>query len=153
VILFLAPLFWVGGCYSRGAEEPSPSKDTVTPGVHEHKAPHGGILVELGEEFAHVELVLDREQGRMTAYVLDGEAENAIRVALPELEITALREVNTLRLAAVANVMTGETVGNTSEFVVQSDTVKSIRNDDDGILTTITVRGVSFENVKFSFKQ
>jgi hypothetical protein len=46
-----------------------------TGAVHEHTAPHGGSLVEFGEEFAHIELVLDSATGVLTAYVLDGEAE------------------------------------------------------------------------------
>ena len=37
----------------------------------------GGTLVELGNEFAHVELVLDSNAGSLTAYVLDGEAQES----------------------------------------------------------------------------
>ena len=53
---------------SKKAEEPTAK--------HEHHAPHHGALEVLGDEFAHVELVLDEKTGRLTAYVLDGEAEN-----------------------------------------------------------------------------
>src|SRR5205085_2013512 len=67
------------------AAPPSPPKDATA--GHEHTAPHHGQLVELGEEFAHVELVLDRKAGRLTAYVLDGEAEQPVRVTQPTLTL------------------------------------------------------------------
>jgi hypothetical protein len=43
---------------------------------HVHTAPHGGLLVEVGDHQFNVELVIDREIGRIAAYVLDGHAEN-----------------------------------------------------------------------------
>ena len=46
--------------------------------AHEHKPPHSGTLVEFGEEFAHLELVLDAATGTLKAYALDGEAEKAV---------------------------------------------------------------------------
>ena len=46
---------------------------------HEHTAPHGGTLVVFGNEFAHIELVLDQTTGKLTAYVLDGEAEKSVQ--------------------------------------------------------------------------
>ena len=50
---------------------------------HEHTAPHGGTLVALGEEFGHLELLLNKETGELTAYVLDGEAEKPVRLGAP----------------------------------------------------------------------
>ena len=32
---------------------------------HEHTAPHGGTLVVFGDEFAHIELVLDQTTGKL----------------------------------------------------------------------------------------
>jgi hypothetical protein len=42
------------------------------PKAHEHKTPHGGTAIELGEEAFHVELVKE-DPGTLSAYVLDGE--------------------------------------------------------------------------------
>ena len=44
--------------------------------------------MELGEEAFHLELVAE-EPGRLSAYVLDGEMENFIRIAAPTFEIVA----------------------------------------------------------------
>ncbi|MBK7495896.1 MAG: hypothetical protein IPI28_11060 [Candidatus Omnitrophica bacterium] len=39
---------------------------------HHHAAPHGGTMVALGDHMAHLELVLDSQNGTLTAYILDG---------------------------------------------------------------------------------
>ena len=60
--------------------------------AHEHHAPHKGTLVEFGEEFAHLELVIDAATGRVSAYVLDGEAEKSVRIGQTgEIEIKVVK--------------------------------------------------------------
>jgi len=44
------------------------------PHVGHHSPQHGGALVPIGESTAHLEFVLDPEDGMLTMYVLDGEA-------------------------------------------------------------------------------
>lgn len=148
------------GSPSSSASEPSPtaavapasdSDDDVDHG-HEHTAPHGGTLIELGEEFAHVELVLDSAAGRLTAYVLDGEAESAVRIADAELRFTlqppAVGPLDVV-LAAVPNPLSGETVGDTSQFAA---TVPALRGVEEffGSLHGVTVRGQAFSDLVFS---
>jgi hypothetical protein len=147
LVLSLPPA--VGGCSSRAPADPSFSEEKEVPKEHEHKAPHGGSLIELGEEFAHVEVVIDNEKTKVTAYVLDGEAEQPVRIKQPELQITVDPPGLTLKLAAVANLMTGETVGDTSEFAVPTEWLKLIADGRDATLREITVRGSTFENVPF----
>ena len=127
--------------------------------AHEHHAPHKGTLVEFGEEFAHLELVIDAQTGKISAYALDGEAEKAVRIAQKEIEIKVAKaekagsgpaEAFTITLKAQASVLSGEKVGDTSEFAGQSDMLKGLVNFD-GVLVTITIKGKAFENVKFNF--
>lgn len=119
---------------------------------HEHKAPHGGTAVVLGKEAYHLELVRDAATGKLSAYVLDGEMENFIRVAAPALEIvaTVAGAKQTLTLAAVANPATGEKIGDTSLFEVTADWLKTTATFD-ATLTTLTVRGTTFAAVAFNF--
>jgi len=145
---------WTAGC---GKEEPAGAPGPAVAGApsgHEHAAPHGGTLIELGEEFAHVELVLDRATGEVTAYVLDGEAEKPVPVAQPSLAFSgrAGGQAFTFELAAVARRLTGETVGNTSEFRGRS---KELRGADrfEASLTAITVKGRAFSPVAFRFPE
>ncbi len=114
-------------------------------GHHEHLAPHGGALQVLGEEFAHVELVFDPKSGRLTAFVLDGEAESPVRVAHPSIDLTVGGEK--IELRAVASPLTGETVGDTSQFEGASERLRGA-TQFDGVLRTITARGVKFDDVR-----
>lgn len=123
---------------------------------HHHTAPHGGTLVVLGEEAAHVELLLDNKEGQLTAYVLDAEAEKAIRIVQPEIEmVLSGKDAKTtvpLKLAAVSNPLTGEKVGDSSEFAVKDDKLKNLKRFDVTI-KSITLRGVKFDNVKSPFPE
>jgi hypothetical protein len=129
---------------------------------HEHTAPHGGTLVVLGEEFAHLELVLDPGAGSLTGYILDGEAENAVRIGQEGIEIKindslppgggSDRSGYVLTLKAVSNVLTGETAGDTSEFAAQSDKLKGVQKFD-AVISVINVKGQTFRNTGFRFPE
>lgn len=116
---------------------------------HEHKAPHNGTLIVLGEEFAHIELVLDSDKGLLTAYVLDGEAENPIRITQESFVMEGIAPVN---FHAVNNPLTGESIGDTSEFAAQSDVYKGVKNFK-GTLDQLTLKGQDFKNIEFSFPE
>jgi hypothetical protein len=120
-------------------------------GHHDHAAPHGGTLVELGNEFAHLELVVDTATGALTAYVLDGGAENAVRIAAPTiaLELTpAGGSPAAVTLSAKANTLSGETVGDTSQFAGTAPAMKGV-TQYAAVLRSLTVRGQTFENIDF----
>lgn len=128
--------------------------------AHEHTAPHGGTLVVLGDEFAHLELVHDSKEGKLTAYVLDGEAENPIRIDQEDIELRinikdsgGMRGGKSdfpLRLKAVSNVLTGEIQGDTSEFGGQSDRLKGVASLD-AVIVSITIKDKEFKDVTFNF--
>ena len=129
---------------------------------HEHTAPHGGTLVVLGEEFAHLELVLDPGAGSLTGYILDGEAENAVRIGQEGIEIKVKdtlppegetdRAGYVLILKAVSNVLTGETAGDTSEFAARSDKLKGVQKFD-AVISVINIKGQTFRNTGFRFPE
>lgn len=155
----------LSGCASPPADEPAPPAATAVeaPAVadaeraadadgqadHDHVAPHGGALAELGDHYAQIEAVVDPETGRLTLYVLDGEAERPYRITQPHVvsEVITAGEPFVVQLEAVASVLTGERVGDTSEFrgtapELAGATTASIR------VETITVRGQTFDNVR-----
>ena len=123
--------------------------------VHEHHPPHQGVLIVLGEEFAHLELVLDQITGTLTAYSLDGEAENAIALEQAEIELHITppggAELD-VSLKAVENPLTGEIVGNTSQFSGQADALKGLTKFS-GVVSTVTSRGENFKKVTFGFPE
>ena len=114
---------------------------------HEHTAPHGGTLVVFGDEFAHIELVLDQTTGKLTGYVLDGEAEKPVRLSQKTVELKIHREDTesdfTLQLSGVANVLTGETEGDTSQFAAQSEALKGA-SEFHAEIVSIDIKGQMF---------
>jgi hypothetical protein len=82
--------------------------------------------------------------------VLDGHAENFVRLAAPTLELVAMPggKFTPLTLKAVANPGTGEKVGDTSQFEVQADWLKTT-GSFAGIFT-IEIKGTVFKDVAFS---
>jgi hypothetical protein len=119
---------------------------------HEHKAPHGGTPVALGNEAYHLELVRDAATGTLQAYVLDGEMDNFIRCAATSFDIIATVNgaAQTLVFKPVANSVTGETVGDTAQFAAQADWLKATGNFD-ATLQSLAIRGTTFAGVKFNF--
>ena len=146
--LLLPSLAVVTGC----ARKPADAAAGAKPHKHEHKAPHGGTAIVLGDELYHVELVRNAETGTLQAFVFDGELEKFIRTSAPSLEIVATVKgaPQTLTLKAVANPATGETVGDTALFETQADWLKTT-GEFDAVLKSIAIRGRTFSDVKFNF--
>lgn len=123
-------------------------------GHHEHSAPHGGTLVEFGDEFAHLELVLEPATRLLTVYALDGEAERPVRVTEPaiDFEITLPNGGDTfvVRLSAVENALTGERVGDSSQFTA---TVPALKGTSMfvGRVVDVRLRGERFTGIPFEF--
>jgi len=138
-----------GGC--------SKTEKTSTPApeaVHTYKphSLHGGTLVKLGQDEYCIELALDMPAGKLQAYIMDGEAEDFVRVPEKSFEITARlpgRE-EVLTLKAVPNAATGETVGDTALFEVDSDWLKTTP-EFDAVIKELTVGGNKYQNIAFNF--
>ncbi len=119
--------------------------------TREHTAPHGGTLIAFGEEFAHLELVLDASNGELTAYALDGEAEKSVQIAQTEIEIEVENPRRfSIKITARENALTGEKLGATSEFRAASDELKNLK-EFDARIKSITIRGREFKNTHFNF--
>lgn len=121
---------------------------------HVHKAPHGGTLVVLGEEFAHLELVLDPAAGQLTGWIVDGCAENAIRLAQPTIELKVGKDAAAfdVTLAATENALTGEKTGDSSQFGGSAPGLKGLARFD-GVVKSVTVKGQTFKDVAFRYPE
>lgn len=118
--------------------------------THQHAAPHGGMLVEVGNHQFNVEIVHDAATGTLTLYTLDAHAENFVRTAMPaiELSVTAGGQTRILTLHPVANAATGETVGATSQYQAEAAWLKGT-SGLTGIITRLDFNGAAFEQVPF----
>jgi hypothetical protein len=125
---------------------------------HHHEAPNGGTLIAIGDHFAHVELVLNKEEGRLTAYVLDGGAEKPVRLKQESLVIEAVipkeggATTETLTLRPVSSVLTGEKVGDTSQFEFGFPALKGVEKFEGTLLNT-TIKGKTTDKVAFKFPE
>jgi hypothetical protein len=124
---------------------------------HAEKGPHDGALVAIGEDAAHLELVLDAETGKLTAYVLDGEAKAAVGIKQESLTIAftvakegdkkdELPEQSTIALTPVNPADDGTA----NEFAGQSDELKNVK-EFDAALTGITVGGKEHKGINFNY--
>jgi hypothetical protein len=122
---------------------------------HAHKAPHGGTLIELGDHVAHLELVLDAKTGKLTAYVLDSGAEKGVRLKQKDIQIK-INDINEedadvkLTLKAVANVLTGEKEGDSSEFTGQHEKLIGAKHFE-GEIKKIKLKGEDLEDIDVDF--
>jgi hypothetical protein len=110
------------------------------------KTPHGGTAVQLGA-VAQLEFVHDPSSGLLTAYVLDAGGRDVMRIPAKTitLEVTPPGGTATpLVLNSTANGLTGDTVGNSSQF---GGTLASLK----GVTSfTGSVKDAAFGSEKFS---
>ena len=94
---------------------------------HGHEAgPHGGSIVELGDEEYHAEVVVDGKSHAMTVYVLGKDAKTATPVAAAEVTVV----VGEKQLVLKAVPQDGESAGKSSKFeLVDADSVDAIAKD------------------------
>ena len=141
------------GCQGRPSAEP-PSQPVDSHNHHHHSAPHGGTLVALAEAGAHLELLLNPQNGQLTIYVLDGEAEKAIfsqKVQELELEFSSPFQ-GTATLQALADPLTGETEEKTGTYQA---TIAELKGAEafEASLKSLVIQGKTLSNVELSFPQ
>lgn len=115
-------------------------------------APHGGTVLKLGT-VAHLEFVHDPSSGMLTAYVLDAAGTATMRSPAKAIavEVTPTGGAKvSLSLASTANGLTGDVVGNSSQFGGASPSLKGVTTFS-GVVTSFAAGGQTFTNVSFSY--
>lgn len=142
-----------GGCGQKESNPRAPTSQETAPSKHVHTAPHGGTLVEIGEHTYTIEFVRDAVAGKLSAYILDGHAENFIRISAKSFDVIATLPDGanrTLTLTATADPATGEKVGDTSLFEGHAEWLKTTATFDAAI-ARLNIRGTSVLQVAFNF--
>tara|TARA_B110000914_G_C15403856_1_gene418550 strand:- start:315 stop:794 length:480 start_codon:yes stop_codon:yes gene_type:complete len=121
--------------------------------AHNHPAPHGGQLVELGEHGSgfNLELVL-HEEGFLQIYVLDAHVQNFVRISANSIDIEITNQNGTTKnitCEPVEDPITGETVGNTSLFTSTERINKLLPLK--GVINRIDIMEFPYENVEINF--
>jgi hypothetical protein len=135
-----------------------PAKDSHSGHDHGHGHAHspkmGGQLVEIGDHLYNAELLSDRAAGKLTLWVLDGHAENFLRVTNESFTVvfTVGGKEEAVVLRAAANPATGERVGETAQFEGQAEVLKTA-GALMGRLPEATIRGKTFTDVSFQLEK
>ncbi|MGE0816235.1 MAG: hypothetical protein AB7O28_14440 [Vicinamibacterales bacterium] len=115
-------------------------------------SPHGGTVVALGTA-GQLEFVHDPSSGLLTAYILDGQGHAVMRIPARTitLEVTPPGgRAATLELMSTANGLTGDTVGNSSQFGGTAPSLKGV-TAFSGVVKDATVGGQTFHDIAFSY--
>lgn len=106
-----------------GCTPSSPSGKGHSHDLHEHptEGPHGGALIEWGDEEYHVEFIVDRDKKQATAYILDDSAKKAKPIATETLTLTLEHVSPPVTVTLKAEPMEGEAKGEASRFVGVDD--------------------------------
>lgn len=114
-------------------------------------APHGGTVVALGTA-GSLEFVHDPSTGTLTAYVLDGTGK-VTRIPAKAISVSvspAGGAATAVSLSSTANGLTGDTVGNSSQFTGTSAALKGV-TAFAGTVTEAAVGGETFKDVTFNY--
>ncbi len=115
-------------------------------------APHGGTVVKLGPA-ASLEFVHDPSNGMLTAYVLDGAGTATMRSPAKAIEVEVTPPGGakvTVALTSTANGLTGDTVGNSSQFGGAHPSLKGVAAFE-GVVKSFAAGGQTFTAVPFSY--
>ena len=125
------------GCGKDGGGYEEFQEDDVKPVTdaehdHEHNAPHGGQLIELGDHEYHAEVVMDHDEHKFTVYILDAHAEAAQAIDAKEitLNMTLGDKPEQFKLAAARQKTDPE--GKSSRFeLVDDELVHEFLEEED----------------------
>jgi hypothetical protein len=118
----LVAAFPLAGCRRSSTEnEPRTAAPAYqsSAGEHEHpsEGPHGGQLVELGNEQYHAEIVHDHSAGTVTVYLLDAAAEKPVPIDARELTINLKHGGRPEQFKLTASPDADDRPGRSSRFV------------------------------------
>jgi hypothetical protein len=105
----------VAGC---GKEPVAKKDDHKAADSHDHpsEGPHHGMLIELGSEDYHAELVHDDAAHKVTIYLLDDKAKGAVPVAEKDVKVNVVLAGAASQYVLPAAPLDGESDGKSSRF-------------------------------------
>lgn len=128
--------------------------------AHHHTAPNGGTLVEIGDHSGNLEFKFNRKKGLLKVWLLDGCAENYVRSDQKEFAIQLIsrhldgeheQSMLTLKLKAKANLLTGETLGDTSLFQIKDKRLKNAKRIK-GMVPELIYKDATFKQLYFDLE-
>lgn len=143
IVLQLVILLVVAGC---GSSSPPATVTTTqaTPSEHGHpsEGPHGGGLIELGNNEYHGELVHDDAAGTVTIYLLDSAVKANVPIDAAEITINLKHEGQGKQFKLAASANEGDPAGKSSRFVsLDVELAKDLDREDAGAQLAVNING------------
>lgn len=124
-----------------GSTQP-PSSSASEP--HASHGPHDGILVELGNEEFHAELLLSASS--VTVYILDNSAKNANPIEATDITLNCVHDGKPAQYKLAANPDSGDPEGKTSRFVSDDAALASLLKDEHTTTKlNLTIAGKAYQ--------
>lgn len=138
------------GCGEKGGA-PSAESGAAGPGeanhageAHDHPStgPHGGELIELGEEEYHAELVHEND---VTVYFLDGSAKSAAPIEAAEIVINVSHDGKAEQFRLTAQGDAGDPAGKSSRFVSSdAELLADVKGEDAEVELVVAINGKQY---------
>lgn len=137
------------------AEQPAAGGAKAKPGAkaedkkegHDHSetGPHGGPIIELGEEEYHGEIVLEDKTKTVTIYLLGSNAKDAVPIDAPEVVINLKHGNKPEQFKLKASPTKTDPKGKASRFVLKSDDLlHDLHHDNADARLRVKIAGKSY---------
>lgn len=145
-LLTFTALLTVAGC---GTPEDAQPKDDKKPGEHAHdhptEGPHGGHLIELGQEEYHAELVHDDATKAVTIYLLDSTAAKPVGSSDATVTLNLIVDGKVQQAILDAAPQPGDTAGQSSRFtIVDEQLLESLEGAETTGRLNVTIDDKSY---------
>lgn len=131
-----------GGAKAKQAPKADSKKDEH---AHSEKGPHGGPIIELGEEEYHAEIVLEDKTDTVTIYVLSSNAKDAVPIDAPEVVINLKHGNKPEQFKLKASPMKIDPKGKSSRFALKSqDLMHDLHHDNADARLRLKIAGKSY---------
>jgi hypothetical protein len=130
-----------------GHGEPGHVHDADGHEGHDHAelGPHGGQLVELGEEAYHAEILHDDDTHTVSVYLLDGKAEKTVDISAPSITIDVKAGGDWQRYTLTAvDLGQGGSSGSFCFESVDEDLCHALDEEDSQSVLSVDIEGQSF---------
>jgi hypothetical protein len=133
----------LSGCGSSTSEKTASTGNGGHEHAHPSEGPHGGSLIELGNEEYHAELVHDDAAGTVTIHILDSAAKASVPIDAGELTINVSHEGQAEQFKLSAASAEGE--GKSSQFVSSSaDLAQELDHEHAVAQLVVTINGKQY---------
>jgi hypothetical protein len=123
-------------------EGPPTTEEAAHEHAHPSEGPHGGSLIELGNEEYHAELVHDDAAGTVTVYVLDAAAKASVPIDATDITINLTHEGHGEQFKLTATADQSDPQGKSSRFVSSdSELAADLDREDAGAQLALTING------------